>query len=260
MITTRHKIIAGLAMVAVMATGCGSPYRITGVERSRILVDSKYDATPDKTAADFMAPYRQKVDSMMSPVVGRAACYMFADRPESNLSNLLADILVDAGKDYGEKPVFSVYNIGGIRAALAEGDITYGDVLDVAPFENKICFLTLTGGKVMELFGQIASVGGEGISHGVELVISENGKLLSAKIGGKDVDVNAEYRIATLDYLAQGNDKMEAFKSAKDVNSPESTDNNVRFIIMKYLKGKMDSGTEVRPVVEGRIKKVKNEE
>ena len=68
---------------------------------------------------------------------------MHADRPESDLSNLLADILVWAAKDYGESPVLGIYNMGGIRADLTKGDVTYGDVLDVAPFENKICFTTL---------------------------------------------------------------------------------------------------------------------
>ena len=31
--------------------------------------------------------------------------------------------------------------MGGIRAALAKGKQTVGDVNDMAPFENKICFL-----------------------------------------------------------------------------------------------------------------------
>lgn len=249
-----YKSIFCLLAAATVTTGYGQTYRLTGVERSRILVDSTYDANPDKAVAAFIAPYKQKVDSVMSPVVGRAACYMYAERPESNLSNLLADILLDAGKDYGEEPVMAVYNMGGIRAAFAKGDITYGDVLDVAPFENKICFVTLTGDKLKELFGQMASVGGEGVSHGVELVITADGKLLSARLNGKEIDESAEYRIATLDYLAQGNDKMVAFKSSKDVVSPESTDNNVRFIIMKYLKKMIAQGVEVCPEVEGRIK------
>ena len=42
-----------------------------------------------------------------------------------------------------------------------------GDVLDVAPFENKISFLTLSGDKVKELFEQMARRGGEGVSASV---------------------------------------------------------------------------------------------
>ena len=44
---------------------------------------------------------------------------MVAHRPESDLSNLLADIMVWAARDYNEKVDFGVYNMGGIRAALS---------------------------------------------------------------------------------------------------------------------------------------------
>lgn len=250
----RKFIIPVLASTLMWVSPCSAQYKLTGVQRSRILVDSRYDATPDKAAAAFIAPYKKKVDSIMSPVVGRTAEYMYADRPESNLSNLLADILVWSGQFYNEKPAFAVYNMGGIRAAFAKGDVTYGDVLDVAPFENKICFVTLTGSKVMELFRQIASVGGEAVSHGVELRITKDGALLSARLNGREIDPEAEYRIATIDYVAQGNDKMEAFKSSADINSPKSEENNVRYLIVKYLKEQAAQGKAVDTKIEGRIK------
>ncbi len=40
---------------------------------------------------------------------------MTRHRPESELSNLLCDILVWGGKQFEEQPVFAVYNMGGIR-------------------------------------------------------------------------------------------------------------------------------------------------
>lgn len=243
---------AALAAVTIMAA-CTTPMTVTKTERSRILVDSTYDRHTDSRAEAFMQPYRQQVDSIMSPVVGKAACYMAAERPESKLSNLLADVLIWAAERYGEKPDFSVYNMGGMRAAFAQGDVTTGDVLDVAPFENKICFLSLDGEEVMELFSQIASVGGEGVSHGVELTVDSNRKLLTARLNGKQPEAGKTYRIATLDYLAQGNDKMEAFKKKKDVVMPEEERNNVRYLIMDYFKEKAAQGKAVTAEVEGRI-------
>lgn len=249
------KLISSIFVsAALLCVSCSSGYRIVGFERSRILIDSAYDRTEDKAAADFIRPYKQHVDSIMSPVVGHTSEYLYAEKPESNLSNLLADILVWCGKDYGESPDFAIYNIGGIRSAFAKGDVTYGDVLDVAPFENKICFVTLTGDKVMELFRQIAAVGGEGVSRGVELVITKDGRLKSALLGGKGVALDGKYRVATLDYVAQGNDNMSAFKGATAVKSPSDKDNNVRFIIMKYMKEKMTHGESVSSKIEGRIK------
>ena len=148
---------------------------------------------------------------------------------------------------------FAVYNIGGIRAAFAKGDITVGDVVDVAPFENKICFLTLSGEKVMELFKQIASTGGEGVSGSVHLEITKQGELKKALINNQPIDPNKQYRIATLDYLAQGNDKLEAFKSKTNVLSPQDYHSNVRFIIMDYFREAAKQGQKVDAKVERRI-------
>ena len=243
----------GTVVVGMMIASCRSHYVMSGIERSRILVDSRYDALNDAQADAFMAPYKHVVDSMMSPVVGEVARYMASHRPESELSNLLADILMWAAERYGEKPVFGVYNMGGIRAGLAKGKVTYGDVLDVAPFENKIAFLTLSGEKVLELFQQMALSGGEAVSHGVQLVITKDHQLKSAKINGEDVDPNASYRIVSIDYVIQGNDRMEAFKAKTNVNSPQEERNNLRYIIMDYFREQMQQGQVVDREIEGRI-------
>lgn len=249
------KPFSSLLVIALMLmlTGCATHYSLTGVEHTRILVDSRYDAAPDAQAAAFLAPYKQKVDSVMGPVVGQVAHDMAARRPESDLSNLLPDILVYMSRHYGEKPDFGVYNVGGIRAALSKGDVTYGDVLDVAPFENKICFLTLTGEKVVELFSQVCRRGGEGVSKGVNIVMSEDGRLLSATLHGKPIEPQAAYRVVTIDYLAQGNDGLEAFKDGTDVVSPQEEKYNSRYVIADYFREMMKQGIVVESKVEGRI-------
>lgn len=244
--------LSSLSMALGMSS-CRSHYRLTAIERTRILVDSRYDAKPDATAATFLAPYKAKVDSVMSPVVGSIAKYMAAGRPESEISNLLSDILVWGGNAFHETPDLGVYNIGGIRAAFAKGKVTYGDVMEVAPFENKICFLTLTGDQLLALFQQIAKRGGEGVSHGVNLAITRDGQLQSATLRGEAINPNARYRIATLDYLAQGNDGLLAFKNGTDLLSPQTTENNVRFIIMDYFREQERQGKVVDANKEGRI-------
>lgn len=240
-------------MAAMAATSCKSHYELAGVERTRIVVDSRYDTAPDAKAVAFLAPYTQQVDSVMGPVVGTAAHNMSPKRPESDLSNLLADILLWAGKDYGEQPVLAIQNMGGIRADLTKGKVTYGDVLDIAPFENKISFTTLTGEQLTRLFGQIAKKGGEGVSHGCELVITKDGQLVSARLNGQEIDPEGEYRLATIDYLLNGNDNLSVLSEGKDVNSPQDVKNNTRFIIMNYFKEKAAKGEAVDAKVEGRI-------
>lgn len=240
---------------AAMLLSCSSSRNATySVERTRILIDSSYDASPDRAATAFMAPYKAHVDSLMNPIVGYAASNMSSYQPESPLTNLLSDILVWGGQAFNEHPDFAVYNVGGIRASLSKGAVTIGDVLDMAPFENKICFLTLSGSKVLELFRQITAQGGQGVSHSVRLVMDKHGNLLSATINGEPVDKARDYRIATLDYVAQGNDKMDAFKAKTNVVSPQSEENNIRYIIMNYFRYFMKQGKTVDSKVEGRIK------
>lgn len=243
-----------LCMMIALLCGCASHYQVSSVSKQRIVVDSRYDNKPVAQGEAFLAPYKQKVDSIMGPVVGIVACDMAAERPESNLSNLLPDILMWAAKDYNEKPDFAVYNVGGIRAALSKGKVTYGDILDIAPFENKISFISLTGENVLKLFSQIAARGGEGLSHGVELLLSKDLKLVSARLNGEEIDPARSYRITTIDYLAQGNDGLTAFKAGTDLNSPKEDKNNSRYIIVNYFREQQAKGLAVDSKVEGRVR------
>ena len=253
----KKQFILGILTALLMSSCAPKHYSLVGVERTRIIVDSRFDQNPDQAAAKFLEPYKRVNDSIMGPVVGQVAHNMHAERPESDLSNLLADILMWAAKDYNEQPVFAIYNKGGIRADLTKGDVTYGDVLDVAPFENKISFTTLTGEKLMELFRQIAYRGGEGVSKGVELVIKmdgDKGELVSARLHGQEIDPQAEYRVATLNYLLEGNDGMPAFLDGTNSVAPQEASNNTRFLIMNYFRDMMAKGIVVDAQVEGRIK------
>lgn len=252
----KRSLIKGslpIAALLLLATSCHTPYHLAGIERSRILIDSRYDAHPDAEAAAFIKPYEHTVDSLMKPVVGATAEPMAAHRPESNLSNLLSDILVWGGEAFNEKPDFGVYNMGGIRASLPQGYITYGDVLNVAPFENHICFLTLSGEKTLQLFKEMAVRGGEGVSHSVRMVIAKDGSLKSVTLNGAPVDPQKSYRVATLDYLAQGNDGLTAFKSKKNVVSPDDEAHDIRYIIVAYFKHLKAQGKVVDTKVEGRV-------
>ncbi len=249
----RRKVFLSILITAATLCGCGARYAVTGIERSRVLIDKRYDAANDAELQAFIAPYKQRVDSLVAPVVGRAGCNMSAGRPESTLSNLMTDILVWAGQRYGEQPQFGVYNIGGLRAAIVEGDVTRGDIINVAPFENKVCFITLTGEQVQRLFEQIAKRGGEGVSSSVRLVIDKNRQLKRASIDGKPIDPKAQYRVVTNDYVVQGNDGMPAFKEGTQLVAPQSEENNVRYVMMDYFREQMKAGKTVCGKREGRI-------
>ena len=249
----RKTIFLPFLSVLLLTASCRTHYEVSSITRTTILVDSRYDAQPDAQAAEFQKPYKHVVDSIMGPVVGQSAKYMTAKRPEGTLSNLLADIMVWAAKDYNEKPDMGVYNMGGVRADLPKGTITYGDVLDIAPCENKIAFTTLKGSDLLDLFRQMASVGGEGVSHAVRMVLNGRRELVSVTVNGQPVEADKEYRLATIDYLLGGTDKMEAFRRGYNVNSPQEVSNNTRFIIMNYFRELTKQGRMADADIEGRV-------
>lgn len=246
----RRQIAVFAILLASSLASVAQKYHVTKVERQRIAIDNRYAA--DKEAEGMLAPYKMKVDSVMSPLVGRSAKYMKSHAPESELSNLLADIMVWAGTKYGETPDVGIYNMGGIRAALPEGDVTFGDVTDIAPFENKICFMTLTGAQLKILFQQMTQRGA-GVSKGIEARYSADRKLVSLSLNGEAVADDRNYRLATIDYLIQGNDGFMELRNATELVSPKDNESNTRYLIAEFFREHMRRGEIVDAHIEGRV-------
>lgn len=242
-------LVAGICL----SGGCASGYLLESVEGGRVAVTEVFDAEPDAEAVAILRPYKRVVDSIMSPVIGHSAMTLTASRPESPLSNLLADIIrQNAVKVTGRTADVGVMNMGGIRNSLPEGEITVGMIYEITPFENALCVLTLDGAALKELFSQMAAVGGEGLS-GARLVITPAGELADAKVGGRPIDINKVYTVATIDYLAEGNDKLVAFRKARSKIFP-SEPLLLRKVFLDYVRECERKGKFVASEVEGRIR------
>jgi 5'-nucleotidase/UDP-sugar diphosphatase len=109
---------------------------------------------------------------------------------------------------------FAVVNSGGVRDSLPAGTITYKDILQVQPFGNTLCTLKLTGHEVLQYLSVVAAMGpgAGGFAHlsGVEL-ITANGVLLQARIGGAFVDTAKSYTMAINSFMAVGGDGYPVF-------------------------------------------------
>ena len=222
---------------AVILQSCQSGYTIVSVEGGRVPITDVYDKHPDANAKATLAPYKAKIDSIMTPVIGYSAAKLTSYRPESPLSNLIADLLRScAQQKTGVMPDVGVMNIGGIRNILNEGEITVGNIYEISPFQ------------------QIAAVHGEGLS-GANLEITQDGKLLKATVNGKAIDPAKSYQVATIDYLAEGNDKLEAFKKAESKTTP--SDAVLRDLFIDYVRDCQAKGKFINASVEGRIRIIK---
>ncbi len=210
-----HKIKSFLLLLLPFVGLQAQDYKVRSFCWERIEVTSDLDATPSGEAANIVAPYKASVDSMMAPPLGLSRVAMSPKRPESLLSNWAADVMIEGGTATGLEPAdMGLVNIGGLRNNMPEGIVRRGDIMLISPFENYVVVLEMKGKDLLELMRNIAAVKGEGVSSSVRMEISSDGDLLSCTISGKEIDPNRIYTVATIDYLAEGNDKMYALKKA----------------------------------------------
>lgn len=228
-------------------TVCAQVYRIKSISAQKFEVTSALDAVPDMAALQVIRPFKADVDSVMAPVLGMSRTAMSAGRPESLLGNWAADVLVEGSTCMGgPRADFGLINVGGLRSNMPEGIVRRGDVLLISPFENTLVLLEMKGSDVMELMRNIAAVRGEAVSREVRLEIDDRGNLLRAQIGGKPVDGSRTYLLATLDYLAEGNDRMYALKKHK---RRHDTGMQVRELMMESIV----KNRTIDSRIEGRI-------
>ena len=246
-----HMKKAFYLLLLVVFTACKSvPYTLKSVAPHRIEVTKALDATPLPEAVAFIQPYLEGVDSLRKPYVGQSELYMSAARPESLLSNWVADVLVTTGEGLGYQPDLGICNIGGLRASMPKGTVTRGDILSISPFQNFFTILKMRGTTILTLMENIAAVHGEGVSSGARLVITRDGRLKSATLGGKPIKADSLYTVATLDYLAEGNDKLYALKDAEE---KIVTQEPIRETLMNHLQQLDRQGLKATAHIEGRI-------
>ena len=217
------------------------------ISSERIEVTKRLDAHPDQAAMAVLAKYKPAVDSLIAPVLGESLMGMSGGRPESLLSNWTADVLV-AISDFtdGKKADMGLCNMGGLRNNMPKGVVRRGDIMLISPFNNHLAVAHLKGSDLLELMRNIAAVRGEGVSREVRLVITKDGSLESATLNGEPIDPERTYRVATNDYLTDGNDKMFALKKALKVDVSEAI---VRECMMKYI----EQHSPISAAIEGRI-------
>ena len=221
---TYSKWMAVVLLACVCGlVSCRAEYEVTKVEGTRVAMDATWDAEPDKDALALLEPYKAGVDSVMGEVKGVAAVSMDRFRPESPLSNLIADVLRQAAASVLGRPAdVGLVNVGGIRNVLTEGNITTQNIYEILPFENSLCVLTLGGADLKELW-----------------------------VGGQAIDEGRTYTVGTIDFLAEGNDGMAALTRASQRQCPEGA--TLRGLFMDYVERETAAGRKIEARIEGRV-------
>ena len=153
---------------------------------------------------------------------------------ETPLGNFVADVARDAGHaDVG------IVNSGGIRAAIPEGPVTAGDLYTVVPFDNEVVTVSMPGWQLRELldFGaKRLGKGGFPQVSGVSFTIRGD-RATDVKVGGRVLESDRAYRVATIDYLYTGGDGYTIFAKAGE---PERTGVMLRDAAIDFLEHNPD--------------------
>lgn len=164
-------------------------------------------------------------EAFTNKVLGQSEVPLLQDncqREECILGDFMADAMFYYRKEMTPDVDFALINSGGIRADIDAGPVTRGEVLTAFPFGNSIVQLTFTGEEIWGILEGIVSGISQfnnrevtsffQISEGVKVEYNpgnSNGrKLISLDIGGKPVQLDKEYAIVTLDFLAGGGDNF----------------------------------------------------
>lgn len=241
-------------VIAFILSACGDKAKITAIVGGNIPVTATKISEKTHHIRTLIEFASKSVDSIKAPIIGHAAKTLIIDSPESTLMNFAADALLTmAEKKCDEKIDIAITNKGGLRSEINKGTITFGDIYNVFPFDNTLALLTLDGEQLMQLFSEIAIRKGEAIS-GARLTITPDGKLIDAKVNGKNVEPEKRYRIATSDYLSQGNDGLTTLAKGCKRKIYSHT---IRELMIDYISTLQKEGKPVDSETYGRITIIK---
>ncbi len=223
------KIVTGAAANGRVVTDID----LTVSRATKDVVDATVNNVPVsrtvEKAADLTALVA-KYDTLVAPlsnrVVGNAPTPITRAgnaAGESALGDVVADaqLAATAPANLGGS-VVAFMNPGGIRADLADGTVTYGELFAVQPFNNVLTVVTCTGANIERILEQQWQPNGTTInilqvSNGFTYTYDRAAPIGSRvdpttiKIGGVTVDPAASYRVTTNNFVVTGGDGFSAF-------------------------------------------------
>jgi 2',3'-cyclic-nucleotide 2'-phosphodiesterase (5'-nucleotidase family) len=247
----KGSLIISLLIVLFLFNACArKQYVVKSVNGYLVEMNSKYDSIADPEMLSFVQSYKTKVDAKMNEVIGEAIQTLTKVGTQSLLANFTTDAMQEYANDLWGTVDFAVINNGGLRTTLNQGAVTVGNIYEIYAFENRLVLLELPGKAVKQLFDGFVQRKMEGFSKNVHLTL-KNKSIESLTIGGKPLDEKATYRVVTVDYLAEGNDGMEAFTQATHY---ADSNNILRDMMIEYIKNLTANNKKIHASPDDQIK------
>ena len=150
-------------------------------------------------------------------------------------------------------------NGGGIRSTVEAGKFTYGDIINVQPFNNQLCYVETLGQNILDAlkmsvrnlpeasggFQQVAGLSFIVLTDLPSPVQLENGmfsgiegerRVRNAQVDGRPLDAAQCYKVVSIQYmLVEGGDGMTMFQG--DDAMPLDLDNATLIEHLQYNLG-----------------------
>ncbi len=163
----------------------------------------------DRPLLDFLKSYEEKGQKNLQLQIAVTNGKLEGDRQvvrfqQTNLGHLIATAQMQRAKSD-----FAVINSGGIRDSIAEGVVTYKDILLVQPFGNHLTYTDMTGQEIVAYLNIVATKpvdsGAYAQFAGISMTV-EKDRVADVVIEGQPIDPDRTYRMAVPSYNAAGGD------------------------------------------------------
>ena len=238
-------------------TGVGVPTADNVVQALGTVDDSLYHAPNGTTFPKGSATYAAAAEMIavqpqmarLKEVIAVSAREMSANAPESELSNWLIDHLMEETACKTKRKVdVGISNFGGIRVDLPKGDVLMDDLVSMFPFRNYLCYVALKGADLQNLFEQFAASRVQ-VLGGVKFVVTDH-KIDTLLVGGKPIDPEKTYGVATIDFLLDGGDGLSVARNAKELII---TDELIIDAMLPYARSYAATGKKIDYSKDGRV-------
>jgi len=246
-----------LLAAAVILVACAAPERepeplprvlpVSGTTVDFAVVGDSIEPAADIEA--LIAPYRARLGEQLAEVLAHAGGSFRKSDPEGTLENLVADALLDLAQDLAGEPVHvALLNDGGLRVPIAEGPILMRHAYELLPFENYVTVLSLSGSQLERLADEIAESCGEPVAGWTMELNGDDA--VNVRVDGQPLDPELTYRLATVDYLADGGGTWTVLWEA-GAQGREDLDVLIRDVFVAYLR----EHDTVPPTLDGRVRR-----
>ncbi len=216
-----------------------------------------YTAPNGKTFAKGSATYAAAQEliavqprmAALKEVIGHTDRSFEAHSPESELSNWLVDhVMEDVARLTGRKVDVGICNFGGIRVDLPKGEVQMDDLVSMFPFTNYLTYVGLKGSDLQAIFDYMAETRPQ-VLGGVKFVLTDH-HIDTLLVGGKPIDPNRTYGVATIDFLLDGGDGLTVAKNARELII---TDCLIIDSMLPYARSFAAEGKNIDYFTDGRV-------